>query len=428
VCAHSFVASAQQARILLHCDADGYNAQLNWPKMHMLLSRHRMMLARRLLFGVVMMLIAQASSYSQTSATVSGNEAETTAGQSFTLHLTFDKAATCEHYIQVMLGKVDSSEGISLGGVLATGKDAADATGDIPKDFYGQFVSNSTTYGKPTLRPCAGYSASKVLDMPTVTLNVKAIPDPNSYPTAARVELSLTQEQFLDTKVAQLSNLTSKIDTRVDDDGRDTRQLRDFLADIITKAEADLTTTEKEFQRLILKKDESLPPFFNDFHRKYAHLRTELDAPIPGERAGLTVSAHLVYVQQTLQRRPSDSSPGRSGNRSGSTPNVANGTKALIEDNASAYKIVKVQGSQPKFHATFESIPDQATLYYRPEFEPNFETYSKPTNIGGADFPLGWYVFKFHRDDCQDEPVRTINANEDTNPDVSVEFAKCKKR
>jgi hypothetical protein len=189
-----------------------------------------------------------------------------------------------------------------------------------------------------------------------------------------------------------------------------------------------LTTTEKEYQRVILKPGESLPPFFADFHRKYGDLHAELRAPIPGERASLTTKVHLFYVQQPLQKRPPAPNLPPSNNRSGSRPIVVTGVKSLVQDNSSTYKTVKVQGGQPKFHATFESHPDGATLYYRPEFEPNFQTWAKPTNIDGADLPLGWYVFKFHRDDCQDEPVRTIDPNENVNPDISVEFARCKKK
>ena len=232
----------------------------------------------------------------------------------------------------------------------------------------------------------------------------------------------------METKVAQLNTLSSQIDTRVDANGQDTRELRNFLAGIVDKAEADLTTTEKEYQRVMLKSDESLPPFFADFHRKYSNLHAELRAPIPGEHANLTTQTHLAYVQLTLQKRPPVAKPPSSNNQSGSFPILATAVKSLVEDNASAYKIVKVRGSQPKFHATFESRPDGATLYYRPEFDPNFQTWSKPTNIDDADFPLGWYVFKFHRDDCQDEPVRTINPNENVNPDISVEFVRCKKK
>jgi hypothetical protein len=370
----------------------------------------------------------QASSFAQSSATVGGDHAEATAGKPFTLHLTFDTAATCEHHINFPLSNPSAGQILSLQGALAVGQSTADVSEIISKDFSGEFVSNLPYGGKPSLGPCAGYSVYKQLSIPTVTLNVKAIPDPNSYPSTAKVELSLTQEQFLDTKIAQLNTLSSQIDTRVDADGRDTRELRNFLATIVDKAEADLTITEQEYQRVMLKPGESLPPFFADFHRKYISLHEELRAPIPGERANLNTEGHLIYVQQTLQKRSPAANPPRSNNQSGSFPIVATGVKSLVEENASTYRVVKARGSHPTFHATFESHPDGATLYYRPEFDPNFQTWSKPTDIDGADFPIGWYVFKFHRDDCLDEPVRTINPGENTNPDVSVEFVRCKKK
>jgi hypothetical protein len=395
--------------------------------MLMSVHKHRAMLCKSAL-ACLFVSAWQTLSIAQSSATVSGDHAEATAGQPFTLHLTFDTAATCDHGINFPLANQSGSQAVMLQGTLAVGQDTADVRTVISKDFSGEFVSNSPASGKPQLVPCSGYSIYKELSIPTVTLNVKPIPDPNSHPSTVKVELSLTQEQFLDTKIAQLNTLLSQIDTRVDADGHDSRELRNFLAGIVDKAEAYLTMTEKEYQRVILKPGESLPPFFADFHRKYDDLHAELRAPIPGERATLTTEAHLIYVQQTLQRRPPVGSLPPSNNQSGSSPIVATGVKSLVEDNASTYKIVKVRGSQPKFHATFESQPDGATLYYRPEFDPNFQTWSKPTNIYGADLPLGWYVFKFHRDDCQDEPVRTINPNENVDPDISVEFVRCKKR
>jgi hypothetical protein len=41
---------------------------------------------------------------------------------------------------------------------------------------------------------------------------------------------------------------------------------------------------------------------------------------------------------------------------------------------------------------------------------------------------LATFVFKFHMDGCDDEPVVTIDPYNDTRPDVSVEFKRCPKK
>jgi hypothetical protein len=363
----------------------------------------------------------------QSSATISGDHAEVTAGQPLTLHLTFDTAASCDRRIYVPLGNVETDFSIELTGTLQTGKNTADVATGIPKDFEGKFVSNNVRYGMPSLGPCPGYSITKKFAAPSISVNVKPIPDPNSYPTSAVVELTLTQNQFLATKIAELEELSSAIDTKVEADGRDSAELRTFLAEIVETAQADLAKTEQEYRTQLLRPNEPVPAFFADFRKQYADLHTELKAPVPGTRASSMEPAHMVYVQETLKRRSPTSSPTRSGNRSGTTPMVANSVKSTLGDNASAYKTVQTTG-RATFHAQFESIPTGATLYYRQAIEPDFSTWSKTTNISGADFTLATFVFKFQLDNCDDEPVRTINPYENTNPDVSVEFKKCRKR
>ena len=99
----------------------------------------------------------------------------------------------------------------------------------------------------------------------------------------------------------------------------------------------------------------------------------------------------------------------------------------MVNDNASAYSIINSTG-RALFHAQFMSRPTGATLYYRQAILPDFNAWSSKTDISGADFELATFVFKFHKDECQDEPVVTVDPYENTNPIVSVEFTRCTKK
>ena len=92
-----------------------------------------------------------------------------------------------------------------------------------------------------------------------------------------------------------------------------------------------------------------------------------------------------------------------------------------------AYKIINSTG-RALFHAQFMSFPTGATLYYRQAILPDFNVWSSKTNISDAEFELATFVFKFHKDDCEDEPVVTIDPYDDTHPIVSVEFKRCGKK
>ena len=102
-------------------------------------------------------------------------------------------------------------------------------------------------------------------------------------------------------------------------------------------------------------------------------------------------------------------------------------TKETIDDNASAYRVVSSTG-RAVFHVRFTSQPTGATIYYRQAIVPEFQTWSSPTDVADAELTLATFVFKFHRDGCDDEPVVTIDPYNDTRPDVSVEFKRCPKK
>lgn len=360
--------------------------------------------------------------YSQTSATTTIDHGEVTAGDPLTVTLIFDKAATCSAQIDYRLREGSTQSFLYFAGNLEAGKSTAAVRTVVPKDKAGKFDNFSSF-----LYPCEGYSERKEFKVDPLTVNVKPIPDPNTYPASAVATLELDQKQFLDTRATELRELISQIDTKVEEDGRDSPELRSFLAITVTSAHTLLQRAQKEYIVKIMNGKVPAPPFFADFERQYGHLLEELKAPIPGMQAlHRQESFRLLDVQQPLNRRLS-TAKGR--NLAGTSPAIARAVKQSISDNASAYDIVKdTNRPTPLFHARFSSLPTGATLFYRQAIEPEFQRWSKITEISGADFDLATFVFKFHKDECEDEPVRTVEPYSDTHPDISVEFKRCSKR
>jgi hypothetical protein len=377
-------------------------------------------------------MVGLSAASAQSSATIKMDGGEVTAGDTVNMVVTFDRPATCSQTARVYMAGPSSNGGENLDfrGQLEAGKDTTTLSTTIPKDYAGQFHTLTDNSSASFLFPCPGYSINKPFSVTPVTFSVRGIPDPNSYPSKAEAVLSLTQQQFLGTKVAELNDLSSQIDTYVEENGDDLLPLRKFLAGIVEKAQADLEATERQYRADLLKPTDSPPAFFADFRLQYEQLHVELMAPIPGTRAGTEEPARLVYVQQTLKRRPPTQAPPKGRNLSGTVPSIARTTRSVVDDNASAYGIVDSTGkpSRPEFHAQFMSIPTGATLYYRQAILPDFKMWSSETNIAGADFELATFVFKFHKDECEDEPVRTVDPYEDTHPIVSVEFKRCGKK
>jgi hypothetical protein len=370
---------------------------------------------------VLLASTAMNCAYAQSSATVEMDHGDVTAGDTITMTLKFDQPATCEQGVIVDIAQSAPRGSYEFLGQLRANSDTATAQLTLPKDTpAGQYRNNNSA-----LLPCQGYSQYKKLSISDVVLNVKSLPDPNSYPTTAIATLSLTQKQFLATKISELDDLSGQIDTRIEENGSDDAQLRAFLAKLVESAQAALVKTKSQYRTQMLKATDPRPTFFADFERQYANLLIEIKAPIPGTRAALQPSGRLVYVQ--LQpRSPAEAKP-KGRNLSGTSPAIAKAVKTVVDDNAAAYGVVRSTG-RPVFYAQFTSIPTGAMLYYRQAIQPDFKVWSSTTNIAAQEFELATFVFKFHKDECKDEPVRTIDPYSDTHPNVSVEFRQCSKR
>src|ERR1035441_6811596 len=92
------------------------------------------------LFGVGLI-----SAYSQSSATIKLDHGEVTAGDTLSMELTFDQAATCAQPVLVgMRGTANPNQFyLAFQGSLDAGKDTATLTATVPRDYEGEFHTES---------------------------------------------------------------------------------------------------------------------------------------------------------------------------------------------------------------------------------------------------------------------------------------------
>jgi hypothetical protein len=112
---------------------------------------------------------------------------------------------------------------------VSNGATTAHLTYTLPRDLAGG-VYHAT---RGILNPCPGYQNPKVLGVPDLTLTVRAIPDPNVYPSSAGLVFSVSQKQFFDTKIAELSKLELQLTTKIEGKSADLPELRAFLTQIV---------------------------------------------------------------------------------------------------------------------------------------------------------------------------------------------------
>jgi hypothetical protein len=336
-----------------------------------------------------------------------------TAGDSFEVKLTLDMPAPCAVNVNVWFSN-STRDGFMALGNIAKGDTAVLLRVDLPRDLpAGDYKSSSGT-----LLPCPGYTRQRSFTVPVRTVTVNALPDPNQYPTTADLELSLTQKQFLETKVAQLSDLNSQLNTRLEQNSADLPELRTFLIETVKQAEEALNVTEIQYRKQIMKSQGNPPAFFADFHAQYEALLVSLRAPIPGvANVVAQPKAALLFVQ--LKKR------GPIEQLVNTWPPAALAVWGTIKDNLKAYKYVK-DTNRITFSAQLMSYPTGARVSYKKVIDEDYRDYSSPTNVTNASFELATWIFKFHKDGCTDVPALRVDPYEDSQPVVSVEFMHCR--
>jgi len=376
----------------------------------------------------LLLLAFVGSGRAQSSAQLTLSQANVDAGDKVSANLTLDTPAACDTTVRVNFYLRNANGGVQeqfvMDGQVRKGDTSVNLTTSVARDRQGGIYHSE----QGVLFPCPGYENAKIFKVPDVTVTVRAIPDPNVYPTRADLVLSVTQKQFFDTKIAQLSKLELQLTTRIEGKAADLPELRVFLAQIVESAERDLTITEGEYREQILKSKETpLPAFFADFHVQYQTLLVQLKAPIPGLAHANNVNhAKLIYVQQLKKRSPTGANTTLQ-TLAGTYPSSAKDVRGTISDNKSAYRIVKETG-RITFDATLSSYPVGAHILYKKLVDDSYSDYSGLTNVEKASFELATWNFKFHKEGCTDEPVWQLNPYEDTLRQVYVEFVNCRRR
>lgn len=337
-----------------------------------------------------------------------------TAGDTIHFSISPDVPPNCDTQIYIIF-RASPGNAIALGGSIKKGEAKAAIDSQVAYDTPAGIYKSESGY----LSPCAGYSANTSFKVPERNLVIKAYADPNRYTKNSDFQLIPTQKQLLDTKVDELKALDGRLTTALENQSADTRSLRDYLSVVVEEAQAALSTTEQQY--LAQKKsDDPVPALFADFRLRYRHLLIDLRAPVPGNHFGAS-SQKLTHVQFAQRSKPL----GEVTEATSFPPDVL-AVREAISDNAAAYRYVARTG-RFTFTARIRSVPDKALIKYRKQIETSYKDYSSPTEVPEAVFELATTIFKFHRDGCTDEPVRVIDPYNDPNPEISVEFSRCRK-
>jgi hypothetical protein len=336
------------------------------------------------------------------------SQATINAGESLGVNLTgLNLPSVCDAVIYVNFRSVNPDQTFQVVGQIKKGETSSTLSAAVPFDYPGGVFTSQDG----AINPCPGYTQTKQITVPTVTVTIKPVPDRNLYPTSAKVELSLTQNQFLNSKSSELGELNNKLDTYVTQNPANTPQLRKYLAVVVVAAEDALTATEKQYREQIMESQGPLPAFFADFHAQYQGLRSDLlgEPPMKQPTVSKRSGATIVYVQ--LQKKPS-------GQRLLDTmPSDAIAVHSVIADNQAAYQVIAANG-QAIFHARITSVPAGARIRYKKLIDDDYEDYSKPTDVPDATFELATTLFIFQKEGCKNDGVVRINPYQDAHPEI----------
>jgi hypothetical protein len=378
----------------------------------------------------VLLFVASALSLvaqSPTSADVVLDKAAYTAGEQIRGTITLNVPSPCSAYVSVRLtrggaggGGTEGIEIIDLASIVAKGGSKISVFFNTPLDNPGGEYAPSPT-GSYML--CGGYSLSHPITVSgDLRMTMIPVPDTNAYPTQAKVEFNVSQKQFLETKAHELDRLLVRFANGIEQYPSATDPQKQFLVSIIESAQLALNDAEGEYRKQILKPNESIPVFFEDFREHYRDLEVEVKAP---KTIGALPTPHLVLAQLNtpqLKKRPSQQRPPAKTSIT-LTPD-AEATSHLIEDNKKAYTYVEETGGA-SFTTTLMSIPDGARVSYRRTTQPDFIDYPTPTNVTTATFPMAYLLFRFHKDNCGEDQFLRLNPWDDPKAVIKMEFTKC---
>ena len=168
------------------------------------------------------------------------------AGDEFGGSIKLQDPAPCDTRVYVNFNFVDPRGGNGnaiMSGVVRSGEQVIKLTGHLAKDLSAGEYSSSRTY----LNPCEGYSNPVYIETnKTLKMAVAAYPNPVKFPTSADIVLTGNQEQFFNTKISELTQLSVDLTNHLELNAADTPELREFLAKILLSARKALDATEKQ--------------------------------------------------------------------------------------------------------------------------------------------------------------------------------------
>ncbi len=179
---------------------------------------------------------------------------------------------------------------------------------------------------------------------------------------------------------------------RLGKDAADTSELRAYLTFILKSADAALTKTQSEYEKVSGKNLSPNPIFFEDLHLRYQALITDVNDP-RFRGAAAEQSGHLVEVQ--LKTRPAGSG---APTFTGSYPPVALAAIDLIRLNLNIYAYLLDQGTD-SFTVVLRSIPSGASISVTRIGQP-IQQLSIKTNAEKT-LPLAEYTFIFEMPGCK---------------------------
>jgi len=336
------------------------------------------------------------------------------AGEQVKGNVTLDTPSPCDGYFRVTfsLDSAPDLNGRELPGRATKGTQTIPFSGGMSfDDAGGDFTSASAGL------TCDGYRNPHLLTLSNkVHFTIIPVPDTNLYPTQAKVELNVSQRQFLEAKAHELDRLLVRLANGIELYPSTTESQKQFLVSIIESAQLALNDSEGEYRKQILKPGQAIPVFFEDFREHYSDLEIEIKArKIVGE----SIAPHLELTQ--LKKRPKSQSPAKPSTTL--TPDAA-AASHLMEDNAKAYRYVEETGGAI-FTTALLSIPAGARVAYRRTTQPDFTDYPTPTDVTIATFPMAYLLFRFHKENCGEDQYLRINPWDDPKAPIKMEFTKC---
>lgn len=370
---------------------------------------------------VAIRLMAQAPPPSD--ARVSASAGVIDAGKTIEITIDLSKPPDCDTTLGIQFRLSNDNGGVPLlqaQSQVRAGETSVKVQLTVPVDQPGGTYAASLGY----LNACPHHAFSTELHPNAITIKVNPIESSRPPAQTVIVKLSLTEQQYLDSKQDELSELNSRFENGLAANSSPVL-LNAFLKGIVTDALTLLTNAEGQYDRDVLKQNGELPAFFGDFRSRYQGFIAELDNNAHTNHTATKVelakrAPALVYVQQ-LKTREQDHLP------QGEWPAIVDEIEHAIKDEIAAYVHARSTGRY-KFTAVLLSKPPGARVKYKKFIDAGYLDYGAPTDVDRAEFDLARYEFLFSKPGCKDQYLR-INPYQGTEPvPISVEFGRnCKK-